>query len=850
MSPLDQPAPGTDEDRGFGPSHEAPPVRDFLDRSRFPVDPWKLTEVRYDSSDLGLTETVFAVGNGYLGLRGNVEEGRDSHTHGTFVNGFHETWPIQHAEEAFGFARVGQTIVNAPDAKIIRLYVDDEPLLLSVADLLGYERSLDLREGVLRRSLLWRTPSGKRVRIESTRMVSLAQKHLAIMTFEVTLLDDSAPVAISSQILNRQDGEDEYHVRASAMGEGKVGEGNDPRKAERLQRRVLEPQEQLGEPDTGRVALGYRCAESGMTLAVMADHDLQTENMVTSRVVTGDDLAKTTFRIAAEPGVPIRLTKTVAYHTSRGVPSRELLDRCRRTLDRVREQGVEQQTSDQRDWLTAFWQRADVEVPGQPEIQQAIRWNLFSIVQASARAEGQGIPAKGVTGSGYGGHYFWDTEVYVMPFLTYTTPSAARNALRFRYSLLDAARRRADQLAQKGALFPWRTINGEEASAYYAAGTAQYHIDADIAYALSQYVGATGDTEFLDRQGIDIFVETARLWADLGFWRSEEGGTFHIHSVTGPDEYTTVVNDNLYTNVMARFNLRRAAEAVRTLQHANPAAYEAAAERLSLTEEEVEEWGRAARGMSIPFDEHLGIHPQDSHFLEREMWDLDHTPLDSRPLLLHYHPLVIYRFQVLKQADVVLALFLQGEDFTPEQKRADFEYYDPITTGDSTLSAVVQSIIAAEVGYHDLAYRYFLSALFVDLADRHGNTSDGVHVASTGGVWSAVAAGFGGFRDLGAGQWCIDPRLPDDWESLTYRVTLRGTRVRVTVRPDELDLTVEDGDGHLAFDVRGTEVVVGPGEPVTVALAGQGPRLEGEPPNPAGTRRSDGTVITAIVPGA
>jgi alpha,alpha-trehalose phosphorylase len=845
MSPLDQ-MTSTDDDRGLGPSHQAPPVLDPMDRSRWPVDPWRLTETRYSADDLGVTETLFAVGNGYLGLRGNVEEGRDSHTHGTFVNGFHETFPIQHAEEAFGFARVGQTIVNAPDAKIIRLYVDDEPLLLSVADLHEYERTLDLREGVLRRRILWRTPSGKRVLVESTRMVSLAQKHLAVMTFEVTMLDAAAPVAISSQILNRQDGEDEYHVRSKAMGEGA-----DPRKAEQLLRRVLKPELNDGDADTGRVALGYRCSESGMTLAVAADHDLRTENPVTVRVVTGDDLAKTTYRVAAEPGVPIRLTKTVAYHSSRGVPSRELLDRCRRTLDRAADLGVDELRREQRAWLDDFWQRADVEVPGQPEVQQAVRWNLFSVLQAAARAEGQGIPAKGVTGSGYGGHYFWDTEVYVMPFLTYTYPQAARHALRFRYSLLDAARRRATQLAQKGALFPWRTINGEEASAYYAAGTAQYHIDADIAYALSQYVGATGDVEFLDREGIDIFVETARLWADLGFWRSEEGGgTFHIHSVTGPDEYTTVVNDNLYTNVMARFNLRRAAEAVRTLHDVNPTAYAALVDRLSLTDDEVEEWSRAARGMSIPFDEHLGIHPQDSHFLEREMWDLDHTPLEKRPLLLHYHPLVIYRFQVLKQADVVLALFLQGEDFTPEQKRADFEYYDPITTGDSTLSAVVQSIIAAEVGYHDLAYRYFLSALFVDLADRHANSSDGVHVASTGGVWSALASGFGGFRDLGGGQWCIDPRLPDDWESLTYRVTLRGTRVRVTVRPDELELVVEDGTGHLAFDVRGHEVVVGPGEPATVAFKGQGPRLEGDPPSPIGTRRADGTTISAIVPGA
>ena len=827
----------------IGPSHIAPPVKDYLDRVRFPADEWKFSEVQFSDSDLGKTETLFALGNGYLGMRGNVEEGRETHLHGTFINGFHETWPIQHAEEAFGFARVGQTIVNVPDAKVIRLYVDDEPLLLPVADLLDYNRTIDFRTGVLSRDILWRTPGGKRVRIRSRRLVSFTQRHLAILTFEVTMLDDHAPVAISSQILNRQDGEDEYHVSAAAMGEGL-----DPRRAENFRRRVLTPQSHWGSEEHGRVVLGYQCAESKMTLAVAADHHMETANHCTQHVQVEEDMGKMTYRIDAQPGHPILLTKVVVYHTSRGVPARELIDRCRRTLDRVEEEGIDHQFAEQQEWLAAFWERSDVEVRGQPEIQQALRWNLFQIAQASARAEGNGIPAKGVTGSGYGGHYFWDTEIYVLPFLTYTTPQAARAALRFRYNLLAAARKRAVQLTQRGVLFPWRTINGEEASAYYAAGTAQYHIDADVAYALSQYVGATGDQDFLKREGIDILVETARMWADLGFWRSDEGGTFHIHGVTGPDEYTTVVNDNLFTNVMARFNLRRAASAVKDLRRRDKSAYEQLTRRLELEESELQEWEKAAAGMAIPFDAHLGIHPQDLHFLEREVWDLGNTPMTMRPLLLHYHPLVIYRFQVLKQADVVLALFLQGEHFTAEEKLADFEYYDPITTGDSTLSAVVQSIIAAEVGYHDLAIRYFLAALFVDLADRHSNTADGVHVASVGGVWSALVCGFGGFRDQG-GVFSIDPRLPEEWESLTYRVTLKSTRVRITVSPKQVELTVEDGK-EATLVIRGKEVTVTMADPVTVALKDQGPRLEGAPKPPAGTKRADGTVISAIVPSA
>jgi alpha,alpha-trehalose phosphorylase len=815
-------------------------VPEYVDRIRFPVDPWRLTESIYSAEDLGKTETLFAVGNGYLGLRGNVEEGRDTHSHGTFINGFHETWPIRHAEEAFGFARVGQTIVNAPDPKLIRLYVDDEPLLLSVADLISYERTLDFADGVLTRDLIWRTPAGNRVHIRSRRMVSMTQRHLALMTFEVTVLDSEVPVTISSQTLNRQEGLDEYRTKPAAAGMV------DPRKAEAFEWRVLQPM--LHREAGGRALLGYRCTNSGMNLAVGVDHAIETENEVRQGPEIAEDYAKHTFRIRAEPGKKITITKTVSYHTSRYVPARELANRCQRTLDRVQDEGVEKQFADQRAWFYHYWNRSDVVVEGQPALQQAIRWNLFQLAQATARAEGNGIPAKGVTGSGYGGHYFWDTEIYVVPYFVYTTPLFARNALRFRYTMLPAAERRAQDMTQDGALFPWRTINGEEASAYYAAGTAQYHIDADIAYAVSKYVYATGDEEFLGREGIDILVQTARMWADLGFWRGNGEESFRIHGVTGPDEYTTVVNDNLYTNVMARFNLRRAAKAVRDLEASRPLDHARMVSRLGLRPDEVEEWDHAADAMAILWDENLGIHPQDAQFHEREVWNLRETPKELRPLLLHFHPLVIYRFQVLKQADVVLALFLQGNHFSLQEKKADFEYYDGITTGDSTLSAVVQSIVAAEVGYHELALRYFHEALFVDLADLHHNTSEGVHVASAGGVWSALAYGFGGMRDHG-GEITFDPRLPASWKSLVFRITLKGTRLRVTLVEDSITFEVEVGTGAVV-GVRGQPFEVTTAGPVTVPLDDQGDRMDGEPEPRAlrPTVRSDGTVITASVP--
>ncbi len=816
----------------------------MIDRDRFPVDDWRLIETHFDLDDVGVTETLFAVGNGYLGLRGNQPEGRFAHEDGTFLNGFHETFPIRHAEQAYGFAEVGQQIINAPDSKVMRVYVDDEPLSLDVADIREYERVLDMREGTMRRHILWVTPSGKKVRIDYHRLVSFDDRHLAVMQLEVTLLDADAPVTINCQIINRQDGEDVYGGGPAAPLKTTAF---DPRKAARIHERVLQPEEfwQNGL----RSALSYRVTDSGMTMAVVADHVIDTENEYTARGLVEADIAKNVFRVQAKEGVPITVTKFVSYHTSRGVPVRELIDRCRRTLERARSEGYHEICRRQREWLDGFWERSDVRIAGKPDIQQATRWCLYQIAQAAARADGQGMPAKGVTGSGYGGHYFWDTEIYVLPFLAYTTPVWARNALRMRYLMLPAARRRAHQLNEAGALFPWRTINGEEASAYYAAGTAQYHINADVCFALAKYVRATGDEQFLHREGIDIAVESARLWTTLGFWRTTAGDeSFHIHGVTGPDEYTTVVNDNLFTNVMARFNLRFAARVVRDMAVDDSEDYRLMVARLNLDPSEPEAWERAAEAMHIPYSTALGIHPQDEVFLEREVWDLEHTPPDQRPLLLHFHPLVIYRYQVLKQADVVLALFLQGNHFTAEEKLADFEYYDPLTTGDSTLSSVVQAILAAEVGYQDLALEYFLQSAFVDFSDLHHNASDGVHVASAGGVWTCLVSGFGGMRDH-FGVLSFDPRLPAEWDELSFRLHWHGTPLLVTVAREELRIQADAGE-PVSLEVRGVGYTVDGGGLLVVPLEDQGPVIPGKPSlrQFLGERREDGTLIYASVP--
>lgn len=771
----------------------------------YPDDPWRIVERGFTEEWMGNAETIFALSNGFIGVRGLLEEARPAVESGSFLNGFHETWPIVHAEQAFGFARTGQTIVNVPDVTIMKLYVDDEPLHLPTARIVSYERSLDMRDGVLRRELVWATPSGKHVTVRSSRMVSLEHRHLGVITMEVEV-DTDAPVVISSQVLNRQD--------STALDERRVGsDGHDPRRARVFSDRVLRARTHV--EDGLRLVTGYQTTNSRMTMSVGVDHRVASDAPVRTSTSWTEDLSKVVMTVDAQAGVPVRVEKFFSYHTSRHVPSVELVDRGLRSLDRALALGSVALHDGQRRELDAFWDRADVVLDGPARFQQAIRWNLFQLHQASARAETTGIPAKGLTGQAYEGHYFWDTEIYVTPFLTYTEPRITRNLLRFREAMLPHARARAAELYECGALFPWRTINGEEASSYYAAGTAQYHINADIAYALRKYVDVRGDHGILADLGAEILVSTARMWAGLGFINPVDD-RFHIHGVTGPDEYTTVVNDNLFTNLMARRNLRDAVEVVEWLQREHPEAFAALARRLELDVAEVDVWRRCAEAMYVPFDAERGIHPQDESFLEKEAWDFASTPIDRYPLLLHYHPLVIYRHQVIKQADVVLAMFLLGDEFSIEQKRRNFDHYDPITTGDSSLSACVQAIMASEIGYEALAEEYFRYALLMDLADVNANVVDGVHVASTGGVWMALTYGFGGMRDHG-GRLTFDPRLPSGWRSLTFGLRFRGRTLKVALEGERLTLVLEEGE-PLEVEVRGEAVTLSPGAPVERAV--------------------------------
>ena len=749
-----------------------------LPHDTYPIDRWSIVETAYTPDLTALLESVFALGNGHVGVRGSFHQGRPAHQPGVLINGFYESWPIVYPEAAFGFATAGQTIVYVPDPTPARLTVEGETLDFDTADISRWERRLDFRTGTLTHNYRWTTAAGIGVDVTATRFVSIARPDLVACRLQVQV-DAPARVEVTSELVNRQD-TDYLEPAASEF---------DPRRAKNFGRRVLEP---TGiRVNTRTISMGYETVQSRLHLAVSMTHEIG--RAAETSATEHPDRPYVNIGLDLEAGA----SNTVDTFTIYEVGSERGIDHTEDAVHRAATSGFDAALSTHAEEWGRFWDRSDIHIGTDKAVQQAVRWILLQLNQASAHINGTGIAAKGVTGQAYEGHYFWDTEIFVLPFLVYNNPSVAAKLLYFRHGMLEEARSRAVDLSLRGALFPWRTINGHEASAYYAAGTAQFHINADIAYALRKYVEVTGDDELLWDIGMEILVETARMWAHLGFHRD---GAFHIYGVTGPDEYTPLVDDNAYTNLMAQMNLLYAASCADRMRIEVPERWDELEERLHVGLEEIDEWRDAGKAMYVPYDEGYQITKQDATFLAKERWDFDSVAPESYPLLLNFHPLVIYRYQVLKQADVVMATFLLGESFTRELKRSNFEYYDPLTTGDSSLSACVQSIVAAEIGQPELAMHYFRAALFTDLADLHRNTTDGVHLASAGGVWMALVYGMAGMRDHG-GRIDFHPRLPADWRAIVFNLVVRGVVLSIDLDHERIEI-VTDGPDFEVF-VRG-----------------------------------------------
>jgi len=763
----------------------------------YPPEPWRITENHFMEKEYKLNETIFSLGNGYLGVRGGFEEGfSGSQMNGTYINGFYEEYPFDYPDFIYANPINDQFMVNVADAKVILLEVDGEPLCLTSAVVEKYSRTLNMQTGCMERSILWKTSKGKNVNIRFQRLVSLANPHLYAIRCCITLGQD-ANLGIYSGIY--------------AGGTVLADQDNTLFSREKLNIRMK----------INHISASNQCLEvqqscniSGLAVACAVEHLLDGLEPHPEATVT-EDSSGFTWNESVKAGKQITLTKFIAYATSRDTPEESIQTLAKKIAVSAAESGWQSLCNSQRTYLNQYWQSADVEIEGDDALQQGVRFNTFHLLQSVGRDGKTNIAAKGLTGEGYSGHTFWDSEGFAVPFFLYHSPQIAKSLLEYRYFTLEGARTRARQMSHAGgALYPWRTINGDECSSYYPAGTAQYHINADIAMAIRKYYLATNDKSFIAVMGAEILFETARIWAEVGWFAPSKGGKYSIPCVTGPDEYTVLVDNNAYTNYMAREHLNFAVDVWHMLEKSFPEVLVGLQSKIKITSDEIKQWKTIADNMFLPYAPELGIIPQDDGFLAKPNWPFEKTPKEEYPLQFHHHMLIIYRHRVCKQADTVLAEFVLSDQFTLEQKKRDFDFYEPITVHDSSLSACIFSIMANEVGYPEKAYDYFIQTARLDLDNCQENSELGIHMANMAGTWMCVINGFAGLRTTG-GSLIFQPRLPKQWKGLRFKLNWQGSVLSVYCSYSSTTYSLISGDS-LSFMHFGKQISLSNGKSITL----------------------------------
>lgn len=715
---------------------------------------WQYQNNALDMDQLLVNESLFTIANGYLGIRGCFEEGyqeNDRSIRGTYINGVYDTLPVTHPEKLYGFPEFQDKQPNLIDLQSVFIELDGECVSIFVGQHENYERTLSLEGGYVERSFDYKTTQGKSAKIIIKRLVSYDTKELFLQNVDVEYEGNILLKSVMDSDVTNYTNPD------------------DPRVASEHARLL-----KIKSVDHSEVCTtaSYETVHSKIQLACGTKHKAVSTGKVHQELI--ETHGKYTIAFSAEGN--LNLTKYNVY--SDGIRENNPLEKVKEVLNRVYNHDFDSWLDLQKNHLDSFWKDSDIQITGNDEDQLSIRFNMYQLYQSVGRDRHSNISAKGLSGEGYEGHYFWDTEIYVLPTFQLNQNDISRNLLMYRYNQLDAARKRARTLGHaKGVKFPWRTISGIECSAYYPAGTAQYHINADVAHAFIQHYIFTEDFDFMAEFGAEVLLETALLWLDLGHF---DKGVFKIDAVTGPDEYTAIVNNNYYTNALAKHNLEWAAKVCKLMEKEAPQKLSALMVKVGVSVEELSTMEKAAEQMYLPHCAELGIDMQDDGFLHKKVWDFDNTPEDHYPLLLHYHPLTIYRYQVIKQPDTVLAHFLLEEytDFDTMKKSCD--YYEAITTHDSSLSPCVYGIMASRIGYREKAYAYFGDSLKLDLENTHGNTKDGLHMANLAGTALSMIYGFAGLRISEKGV-TLRPWLPEVWEGVSFKMIFRGRTIRISI---------------------------------------------------------------------
>lgn len=763
----------------------------------YPVEPWNITETEFSMETNYRNETTFALSNGYIGTRGTFEEGYDFSVdeglEGNFINGFYESVDIPYGEWNYGFPTKSQSLLNLPDLKKTEIYGDGELFDMRTGKVEDYSRVLHMQDGYVERKLTWTSPKGKKLQLVMKRFVSLVHKNRMYQQIQITPVNFSGEIRICSHL----NGDVENHTRKTnpLIGYGPFGS--------RLHMDKLQAED-------GVLYYEGTTLQSGMTMACASEYKIAGAGEVVTVFGTDEEKrhAVCESRMEVSENTTITCEKFMVYTSSQDMEAGKLEGFAKKELKEAVEGGWQKEFDAQQAKIHEFWEISDVQIYDDEALQQGIRFNLFHIMQSAGRDGRTGMGAKGLSGEGYEGHYFWDTEMYVLPVFIYTESELAKQLLNYRYDTLNQARDRAKILGhEKGALYPWRTINGEEASTYFPLGTAQYHVNADIAYAFKLYLDITGDDEFLVDEAAEVLVETARVWADVGCFAECKDNKYCICAVTGPDEYNAIVDNNFYTNLMARENIRDAKWALEKMKEIDKDAYDALVKKIDFKEEEIDYWDRIIENMYFPYDEKMQIYPQDDGFLMRKPWDESKIPEEKRHLLYeNYHPLFVYRQKMAKQADAILGMLLHSNYFTNEELKRNYDFYQTVTLHHSSLSTCIFGILASQIGYDDEAYKYFSQSARMDLDDIHNNFYAGIHAANMAGTWQGIVFGFAGVRS-NAGYLQINPKLPSQWKSYEFCLQYKGSNLNIKVAEREVEYTLLN-DCELSYESLGEKIVL------------------------------------------
>lgn len=747
-------------------------------------------------------ETCFTLANGYMGVRGTFEEMYSNEMMGTYVAGVFDKSEAQVTE-----------LVNLPFFFGLHIYANGVRVDAAECKVLDFYRALDLKQGLLYKRVRYEDPNGNITKVEGYRFISQHDRQRAGMRYEVTAENYSGLVSVES------------------ITDGTtVNMANSPQ--ERVKHYIIrEAEPLLSQGMYVEAATRDQDYRVGIASTLRAEREGRNAAIGRRRRVFGEQAVES-VDVEVAAGQPVVIDKYILVVSSRNMAKDALKSEAERLLNRYTSVGMETAVQESIQAYEALWNGMQIDIEGDEEAEQAVRFNLFHLMNcANPEDERVSIAAKGLHGEGYKGHVFWDTEIFMIPFFVYTYPEAARAMLMYRYHLLDAARENARMGGYRGARYPWESADsGKEETPRWGfdykgnrlriwTGDLEYHITADIPYAIWQYYRATGDEEFFLNFGAEMFLETARFWSTRGEYNAELD-RYEINEVIGPDEFHEHVDNNLYTNYLARWNLQKALEILELLKKEHADVHDRLVSNLGITEQELEKWKEVADKMYVPMEPGKVLEQHQGYFnlIDKVITEYDENNMPVWPEGLDITNLNDYT--VIKQADIIQLLHMFGEEFDLETKKVNFEYYEQRTMHKSSLSPSIYCIMGLTVGDYSKAYAYLMRTAKVDLADNQGNAALGLHAASTGGTWQAAVNGFGGMHMEPGGHIGFSPTwMPEHWKKFTYRIRWKGQLIQVTVTHSELTLQIIDGDGPVEVYVYGKSHQLTKDNPVNVPVS-------------------------------